>query len=121
MEVFQKHAIISNTKNPELFFENDFWIDTGALYTFVPEDFLENIKVEPTRTVNLFLADNRTIKQLFGYCSIQIEGIEDINICPVVFAPKESMFLLGATALENFGLQVDPVNKKLIPINAIIA
>jgi len=28
--------------------------------------------------------------------------------------------LLGATALENFGVEVDPINKKLKPILAVI-
>jgi hypothetical protein len=30
------------------------------------------------------------------------------------------MFLLGATALENFGVVADAVNKKLNPVLAII-
>jgi hypothetical protein len=28
--------------------------------------------------------------------------------------------LLGATALENFGVEVDPINKRLKPILAVI-
>jgi hypothetical protein len=39
----------------------------------------------------------------------------------VIFAPKGSLFLLGATALDNFGVEVDPIQKKLKPILAIIA
>jgi len=38
----------------------------------------------------------------------------------VIFAPKGSLFLLGATALENFGVDADPIQKKLKPILAII-
>jgi len=38
----------------------------------------------------------------------------------VIFAPKGSLFLLGATALENFGVEVDPTQKKLKPILAIM-
>lgn len=34
---------------------------------------------------------------------------------PVVFAPDGAGSLLGATALEIFGLGVDPVNEALIP------
>jgi hypothetical protein len=40
--------------------------------------------------------------------------------CPVVFAPQGSLCLLGATALENFGVDVDPTNKRLKPILSII-
>ena len=38
----------------------------------------------------------------------------------MIFAPKGSLLLLGATALENFGVEVDPIEKKLKPILAII-
>ena len=51
--MFKKRAKVSNSKNPELFFEEEFWIDTGALYSFVPEDYLQRIGVEPAATRNL--------------------------------------------------------------------
>jgi hypothetical protein len=38
----------------------------------------------------------------------------------VIFEPKGSLFSLGATALENFGVEVDPIQEKLKPILAII-
>jgi hypothetical protein len=33
---------------------------------------------------------------------------------------KGSLFLLGSTALENFGVDADPIHKQLKPILAII-
>jgi len=120
MGMLKKRVKVSNISNPDLFFEQDFWIDTGALHSFVPEDWLEKIKVEPTSTKNLILADGREFRRLFGYCRFEIEGLESQEICPVIFAPKDSMFLIGATTLENFGVEVDPNNKELKPILAII-
>ena len=40
--------------------------------------------------------------------------------CQVIFAPVGSLCLLGATALEAFGVDVDPVSRRLKPILAII-
>ncbi len=120
MGMFKKRVKVSNSKKPELFFEEEFWIDTGALYSFVPEDYLERIEVEPSATRNLILADGRQETRLFGFCDFQIEGLEGNIPCPVVFAPKGSLFLIGATALENFGVEVDPIHKKLKPILAVI-
>ncbi|VFM97933.1 MAG: hypothetical protein BECKG1743D_GA0114223_102731 [Candidatus Kentron sp. G] len=40
--------------------------------------------------------------------------------CPIIFAPKTSLFLLGATALENFGVGVDPIRRDLKPVLAVI-
>jgi hypothetical protein len=51
---------------------------------------------------------------------LPIEGIECNIPYPVIFAPKDSLFLIGATALENFGVAVDPIEKKIKPILAII-
>jgi len=68
----------------------------------------------------LILADGRQDTRLLGFCDFQIEGLEGSTPCPVIFAPKDSLFLLGATVLENFGVDVAPIQKKLKPILAII-
>lgn len=120
MGMFKKKIKLSNSKNPNLFFEEDFWVDTGALYSFAPEDYLEKIEVEPSAKRSLILADGRQDTRLLGFCDFQIEELEGTIPCPIIFAPKGSLFLLGATALENFGVDVDPIQKKLKPILAII-
>jgi len=118
--LLKQRVRVSNSKAPERFFEEEFWVDTGALYSFVPEDRLEAIGVEPSATRKLVLADGRQETRLLGFCDLQVEGLEGSIPCPVVFAPKDSLYLLGATALENFGVEVDPINKRLKPILAVI-
>ena len=120
MGMFKKRIKVSNSRDPKQFFEEEFWVDTGALYSFIPEDYLERIGIDPVSKRNLILADGRTDTRLFGFCDFQIEGMEGSIPCPVIFAPKGSLFLIGATALENFGVEVDPIQKKLKPILAII-
>jgi predicted aspartyl protease len=120
MGMFKQKVKVSNIKKPKMSFEEEFWIDTGAMYSFVPEDHLERIGAEPVATRHLVLADGRQETRLLGFCEFQIEGLEGAIPCPVIFAPKGSLFLLGATALENFGVEVDPVHKKLKPILAVI-
>jgi predicted aspartyl protease len=120
MGMFKKKVRVSNSKTPELFFVEEFWVDTGALYSFVPEDRLKGIKAEPVATRHLVLADGRQETRLFGFCDFQIEGLEGNIPCPVLFAPRGSLFLLGATALENFGVEVDPIQERLKPILSVI-
>lgn len=120
MGMFYKNVKISNSKITDLSFNASFWVDTGALYSFIPEDFLEKIQVLPTSRRSIVLADGRQDTRLLGFCDFQIDGFEGNIPCPVIFAPKGSLFLLGATALENFGLDVDPVNKQLKPILSVI-
>ena len=120
MGMFKTKVKVSNSQEPHRFFEEEFWVDTGALYSFIPEDYLEKIGVEPAVKRNLILADGRRDERPLGFCDFQIEGLEGRIPCPAIFAPKDSLFLLGATAMENFGVDADPVQKKLKPILAVI-
>ncbi|MCX6154891.1 MAG: hypothetical protein NT007_12105 [Candidatus Kapabacteria bacterium] len=119
--MFKKKVKISNVFDNSKYFEADFWIDTGALYSLIPQNLLEGIGFEHEATKNILLADGRTERKLFGYCRFEIEELTDKAICPVIAGSNDSIFLLGSTALENFAVEVDPVSKTLHPILAIIA
>src|SRR5262245_10337380 len=45
--MFQVKVKLANPAQPEKFFEELFWVDTGALYSFVPEDRLHSIGLKP--------------------------------------------------------------------------
>jgi len=47
MGMFRVNVRVTNPRDASLFFEERFWVDTGALYTFVPEDRLEQIGIAP--------------------------------------------------------------------------
>jgi predicted aspartyl protease len=47
MGMFQTTVRVANKADLDRAFEERFWVDTGALYTFVPEDRLEAIGVRP--------------------------------------------------------------------------
>jgi hypothetical protein len=66
------------------------------------------------------LADGRTNRRQVGEALFTIEGLKESITCLVVFGPPGSLFLLGATALENFGVEADPTSQKLRPITAVI-
>jgi len=66
--MIKKRVKVSNIKNPEFLFEGEFWIDTGALNSFIPEDRLQKIEVEPSATRNVILADGRQETRLLGFC-----------------------------------------------------
>lgn len=96
-------------------------MDTGALYSFVPEDRLKAIGIEPKFAREFMFADGKTDRRLVGEAAFTIEGNDETITCLVVFGPPGSLYLLGATALENFGVQADPVTQRLRPITAVIA
>lgn len=118
--MFQVVVRVINPREPTRFFEEPFWVDTGALYTFVPEDRLRAIGIEPLRARELILADGRRDRRLLGEAVLSVAALNEALTCPVVFAPSGSLYLLGATALENFGVQADPASQQLKPIAALI-
>src|SRR5881396_3742635 len=117
---FQINVKVANPGDPTRFFEEKFWVNTGALYSFVPENRLEQIGIRPLRSRELVLADGRRDRRLLGEAVLTIAQLNESLTCPVIFAPKDSLYLLGATALENFGVQADPTTHQLKPIAAVI-
>ena len=119
MGMFQIRVRVSNPSERSRFFEEYFWVDTGALYSFVPEGRLKEIGISPLRARELVLADGRRDRRLLGEAVLTISQLDESLTCPVIFAPPGSLYLLGATALENFGVQADPTTQQLRPILAV--
>ncbi len=120
MGMFQVKVAVANPQSPERSFEAPFWVDTGALYSFAPEDQLRAIGIVPKFTRDFVFADGKKDRRLVGEAAFTIQGTDETITCLIVFGPPASLFLLGATALENFGVQADPTTQKLRPITAVI-
>jgi predicted aspartyl protease len=118
--MFQVKVAVANPQSPDRVFEERFWVDTGALYSFVPQARLEAIGIVPKFTRDSVFADGKKDRRLVGEAAFSIEGSGETITCLVVFGPTDSLYLLGATALENFGVQADPTTQKLRPITAVI-
>lgn len=120
MDMFQVKVRVTNPWDPQKSFEENFWVDTGALYSFVPEGRLKEIGLKPIRSRDLILAGGRRVRRSLSEALFTLPELNESLTCPVVFGPEDSLYLLGATALENFGVDADPTEKKLKPILGII-
>ncbi len=120
MGMFQVQVRVGNPADSSRGFAAPFWVDTGALYSFAPEDRLKAIGLEPKFTREFVMADGRRDRRLVGEAHFSIEGINETVTCLVVFGPPGSLLLLGATALENFCVAADPASQKLRPITAVL-
>lgn len=118
--MFKVKAKVANPADPKRFFDEDFWVDTGSLYTFIPEDRLQGIGIQPSRTRAFTLADGRHDRRLLGEALITLHELNETVTNPVVFGPKDSLYLIGAVTLETFAVEVDPATRELKPITAII-
>lgn len=120
MGIFQVRVSVGNPKDPTRTFEENFWVDTGATYSFVPRRRLDAIGLVADSQRNIVYANGQHANCGLGDAQFAIAGIKETRTCPVIFAPDDSLYLLGATALESFGLAADPDSKSLKPIAAII-
>lgn len=66
MGMFQVQVTIANPQSPKPLFQEPFWVDTGALYSFAPEDRLHNIGIVPKFTRDFVFADGKKDRRLVG-------------------------------------------------------
>jgi clan AA aspartic protease len=94
-------------------------VDTGAAYTVIPRPALESLGCRPVRTQRVVLADGRIEEWAVTHVDVECEGRRSTT--PVLMSPTAGPALLGATTLEELGLGIDPLNRRLIPIDLYLA
>ena len=99
--------------------ELDGLVDPGALFTQIPGDVLARIGVMPSGTRAVHYADGTRDVVPVAKADIAINGVEATTM--VLCGRPGSLVLVGATSLEILGFGVDPIHKKLIPIEAPMA
>ena len=93
-------------------------VDTGATYTWIPRDLLDRLAVQPEEERRFILANGREVSYPIGWIRVRIDGRSQPTIA--VFGDPGSDPLLGAFTLEGFGLAADPVNRRLVPVPALL-
>ena len=88
-------------------------VDTGASLTQVPASVLQELGIAPDETQRFILADGSRREMPVGEARIELQG--RFKAIDVVFGSEGSNVLLGALALEAFGLAADARNGRLIP------
>ena len=102
---------IINPADPEKYWEGLFLVDTGATDTLVPRPHLEAIGLKPEGTRVYTLADGSEIS--VDITVAMLELMDDKIGATVIFGDPGTEPLLGVTALESAGIEVDPVNQRL--------
>ena len=103
-------AGVFNPEVPDKVIEVDGIVDTGAIYSVIRRDILEELGVKPSR--------RRRFKAFGGYVERDVGDVGLIlmgerRIVPVIFGETEDTMVVGVIALEVFGLEVDPVRGTL--------
>jgi clan AA aspartic protease len=100
------------------FIQVEALVDPGTACSTFPESTLDQIGIERRGYRRFKLADDRIVEYPVGEARIRLQGNELTAL--VVFAPDDTSPLLGFTALETFGLGLDTVNQRLVPVPGLL-
>ena len=90
----------------------DALVDTGASYSLFRRSMLERLGIATLERVGFELADRSIVEYDVGEALLQINGRE--RTTSVMFGDDDAEPLLGANALQEFLLVVDPVAEELV-------
>ena len=116
---FAVKFMVTHPLRPERRLELEGLVDTGALFTQIPEEILARIGITPSGYRSVHYADGTGAVVPVAKADISIHGVETATM--ILCGGARSLVLLGATTLETLGFGVDPIHKTLIPIDAPMA
>ncbi len=108
---------VKNPKGGKQEFERRFLVDSGAVYSVMPESILKKLKVAPHSKRSFILANGQEIEKSVGDATFLVQ--DKVATTPVVFG-DEGVFLLGVVTLEALGLIIDPISRTLRPLPMMI-
>ena len=94
-----------------------FLVDTGAIDSLAPRQSLEAIGLRPTGRRMYATADGREVEIDVTVGELEIMG--ELSGGVIVFGDEGAEPLLGVTALESAGIEVDPQNQRLKRLPAV--
>ena len=91
----------------------DALVDTGASYSMFPQSMLARLGIEKRFMLSFEQADGSLIDRDVGRAVLVINGEE--SPMRVIFGEEGTAPLIGANALQEFLLLIDPVSEQLVP------
>ena len=110
-------AIVRNPAEPDRAWEGVFLVDTGAMDCMVPRKHLESIGLEPKGKRVYEMADGSKIRM--DATTAQVEFMGEFVGATIIIGDEDAEPLLGVTALESAGIEVDPRNESLKKLPAV--
>ena len=90
----------------------DALVDTGASYSLFPRSMLERLGIAILERYGFEMADRSIVEYDVGEALLRVNSRERTN--SVMFGDDDDQPLIGANALQEFLLLVDPVAEELV-------
>jgi predicted aspartyl protease len=96
-----------------------FLVDSGAIYSVLPEEIWRALRLKAERQVEFTLADGTPIERSVSECCFEIRG--EAATSPVVLGEEHDGALLGAVTRETLGLMLNPLTREILPMRMALA
>nr|MDO8135693.1 retroviral-like aspartic protease family protein [Candidatus Njordarchaeum guaymaensis] len=118
MGYLRVRGVIANPFSRDLKQELEFVVDTGAMYTVIPQSVALKLELNEMDRRSFKTAGGEVVEYPLseGYVVIEGRGVTSL----LATADEKTPVLLGVTTLELLGLRVDRVNGKLTPLELMI-
>ena len=117
MGVMHIEATIRNPADRSKSWRGRFLVDIGATDSVVPKCHLEAIGLQPEEQRRYELADGSEVDM--GIAGARIEFMDTFTHGLVVFGDAKAEPIIGVTALESVGVEIDPRNQRLQRLPAV--
>ena len=96
----------------------EFLVDSGAVYSLLPESVWKEIELTAKRRQRFLMADGTPIERDVSECHIELPQGDAHS--PVILGQAGDEALLGVVTLEILGLVLNPFTRKLHPMRMIL-
>lgn len=110
-------ATVVNPGDPTRRWDGLFLVDTGSIDCYVPGNRLRDIGIQPVGQRTCEMADGTELA--LDIAVAQSEFMGEVVGATVIFGQDDTEPLLGVTALESVGIEVDPQNQRLKRLPAV--
>ncbi|MBI5325016.1 MAG: aspartyl protease family protein [Ignavibacteriae bacterium] len=96
-------------------------VDSGASYSLLRNTVWQDLGLNPLREMEFVLGNGTRINRKVSECFLKLESINSEGHSPVILGEKgDDENLLGAVTLQIFGLVLDPLNRIIKPMRAML-
>jgi len=105
---------VSNPRDPSRFEAVKMPVDSGASWSVVPATMLRRLGIQPVRVETFDLADGTEVERAVGSAEFEVAGRRGASM--VIFGKRGDACLLGVVTLEELGMVLDPLRRRLRPL-----
>ena len=110
-------VLVRNPASPSKTWEGLFLVDTGAVESLVPAKHLKEIGLRAKGQADL--RTGRRLRVKLDITTGELEFMGDIVGATLIFGRDDAEPILGVTALESVGIEVDPRSQRLKRLPAV--